>query len=591
MTGTELSKSPSLASLVEIPIHSFGPDCPPGALLRADYDCAVPFHGRHDEITGLLKWTSNAGSPRVRLYSGAGGMGKTRLALELGLRLKRAGWEAGFLTPVTDASNIADQIPADRHVLAIIDYAETRRSDILALVSAALSRQSQTDKTCRVILLAREAGDWWRELKGDYGVGTLLAEEPTFSVGPLAPTKKDREIAFHTALHHFAAILGKAAPTDAMPEDADSEAYEHILLLQMAALARIEGISATGQQSILDFVLERERKFWGRLAADRGLPETIMPAVEQAMGAITLGGGCAQEGEALELIGDVPAIKRFPGAAADVASMLHRAYPGRNFIEPLLPDLLGEHLAQQVYDGPLLAVILKTLRRQKQLRRSVAETESRYQAALADTNRKLADSRQEIQKLKESIFDQLWDKRLERQTVTDQEMTVFFLDLVGFSTMPIEQQRTKVQTIRDFATTLGQQHHYHAQYSKTWGDAVCAVFEDVNKGLDFAPQLIGQLHQRGIDVRIGMSYGAVRIAYDNVAERPDINGSVVSEAARLEPLAYPGQVLVSSSLRDRPEVDTGRFAFTVASRQLKKAVANSKAGDVVDCYSVAYSRY
>ena len=114
-------------------------------------------------------------------------MGKTRLALELALRLEKAGWEAR-------RRRRCRSVPRNRRFLAIIDYAETRRPDIVALLSAALSRDAPEDKPIRVILLAREAGDWWRELKSaDGGVGALLAGEQAYSVGPLASTRKDRE--------------------------------------------------------------------------------------------------------------------------------------------------------------------------------------------------------------------------------------------------------------------------------------------------------------------------------------------------------------------------------------------------------------
>jgi hypothetical protein len=71
-------------ALIEIPQRLWKPNrSPPGALLRADHENAVPFHGRESETTDILSWCGRDLGIGVRLYTGAGGMGKTRLFLEL----------------------------------------------------------------------------------------------------------------------------------------------------------------------------------------------------------------------------------------------------------------------------------------------------------------------------------------------------------------------------------------------------------------------------------------------------------------------------------------------------------------------------
>lgn len=73
----------------------------PGALLTADYQ-VVPFHGAASlaELGRLVAWCREPGRLGIRVYKGQGGMGKTRLALELCKALrdpKQATiWTTGF---------------------------------------------------------------------------------------------------------------------------------------------------------------------------------------------------------------------------------------------------------------------------------------------------------------------------------------------------------------------------------------------------------------------------------------------------------------------------------------------------------------
>ena len=68
--------------------------------------------------------------------------------------------------------------------------------------------------------------------------------------------------------------------------------------------------------------------------------------------------------------------------------------------------------------------------------------------------------------------------------------------------------------------------------------------------------------------------------------RLDIEGDSVNLAARLEPLAEPGEVLIDNNLRYSLEVNEDRFIFTYHQRSLKKAVGNEPQGAMIECYSV-----
>jgi hypothetical protein len=321
---------------------------PPGALLRAEYG-VVPFHGRVDELDNLLGWSHAEAAVQVRLYTGAGGMGKTRLALELCRKLRDEGWQTGFLAPDparTPAEVWQDLRAREKPSLIVVDYAETRRELLVPLLRELYQDQKGT---IRMLLLARAALDWWEQLKreGD-GVGDLISGPATrwFTLMPLARTSEGREESYRKAAQAFSDRLGKPQPA-AVPE-LDAEYYERVLLLHMKALADIEGVPVKDEDGILDYVLHRERRFWGRLAKERKLPEDLTEGIGRAMALLTLGGGVESEEKAVAALRALRILAdRDYGILVQVARLLHESYPGQRWIEPILPDLLGEHLIQR----------------------------------------------------------------------------------------------------------------------------------------------------------------------------------------------------------------------------------------------------
>jgi hypothetical protein len=328
---------------------------PPAALLRAEYG-VVPFHGRAAELAFLEEWCDDGADLRVKLCTGAGGMGKSRLFLELCRRMVARGWRCAQLgnasDPVAHLTAEEDARPPVPH-LVVIDYAETRPRAVACalLLALGLSRRAKV----RVALLARGAGDWWEAIKRDSAdVGELLQGPATdrFVLAALAVGPEDRANSFDVAAAAFGRALERESTT-ARP-DLSAAYFERVLLLHMAALAAVEGtsIASTDDQRLLDYVLLRERRFWGELARAREVPQSLDRAIAQAVAVCTLAGGADDEARALSLLKRVPLLRDQSGATRDVVSrLLHDVYPGGQWIEPLQPDLLGEHLAQTELSG------------------------------------------------------------------------------------------------------------------------------------------------------------------------------------------------------------------------------------------------
>jgi hypothetical protein len=262
--------------------------------------------------------------------------------------MRQEGWRAGFLGSTTSPQEIPrNLISPDGRLLIIVDYADTRRNVLVPL----LRKLYQVDRgRIRLLLLARAALDWWEQLKTESdGVGEILSGPATTrqSVTPLVFATEQRAESYRIAAQAFAERL-KAPTLRGFPEDLDGWYYERALLLHMSALAAVQGDSAKGEDGVLDHILNREQWYWSNRARERQLAESLIPGIRRAMAVITLGGGAVDEKHALEVL---QRLQLFRDVSRDVltsiARLLHEIYPGDRWIEPVLPDLLGEHLVQR----------------------------------------------------------------------------------------------------------------------------------------------------------------------------------------------------------------------------------------------------
>jgi hypothetical protein len=351
-------ESAAASAVVTDPSRVWRPDLfAPSALLRAEYGI-VPFQGRESELADLDSWCADERPIGVRLYTGAGGIGKTRLMLEVLGRAAEAGWRAGFVTrDAVTQSGLRRLVRDTPELLLIVDYAETRRSDVQAMIKAALDGGGGK---VRLVLLARARADWWRDLlaHGDR-VGDLL-EGPATSVlelGPVAREAGERRAAFESATKSFAAALRRPLP-GALAPALEREAFERVLFIHLKALAAVEGeLSAdedAEEQALLAYALKRERRFWDDGARAAGLDSLAGSPIAQAAAVVTLAGEATDHAGAIRLLSGVPLLADQPVAVIEgVAELLHRLYPGEYWLQGVQPDLLGEHLVGEAADEDL----------------------------------------------------------------------------------------------------------------------------------------------------------------------------------------------------------------------------------------------
>lgn len=321
---------------------------PPSALLNARYE-VVPFHerGRESILAELDRWSEEGPPVAVRLIHAEGGAGKTRLAIEWIRRLRTQGWIAGFLPKEVPEDWFERLWALGQQALVVIDYAESR-SELKAALMRVLRYAQQEDagalRRVRLLLLARNAGDWWQSLRqSDAALHQWLGE--AHELTPLATQVGEREKVFYEAAERFAQHRGKTYQRRTRVSLTD-ERFERVLYLHMAALAVVEG-SEFEAHTLMDVVLDHEERFWETRARLDDVKLSFQRLLaRQMVVAATLRGGLVDADTAIHtaerLLGYPPSEE-----GRLLVWMLHRIYQPTStghlaFLPALEPDLLGE---------------------------------------------------------------------------------------------------------------------------------------------------------------------------------------------------------------------------------------------------------
>jgi phosphoribosyl-ATP pyrophosphohydrolase len=115
--------------------------------------------GRDDAFRLLLDWAQDDPRPiAIRLLSGPGGAGKSRLAAEVAETLRQKAWSTGLIA--LDTTTI---LPAsDCGVFIAVDYPEANRAAVQALLKGAGQLECTAGKI-RILLVSRQPMQWWQD--------------------------------------------------------------------------------------------------------------------------------------------------------------------------------------------------------------------------------------------------------------------------------------------------------------------------------------------------------------------------------------------------------------------------------------------
>ena len=89
--------------------------------------------------------------------------------------------------------------------------------------------------------------------------------------------------------------------------------------------------------------------------------------------------------------------------------------------------------------------------------------------------------------------------------------------------------------------------HRQAVINPTAGDGFVATFKSPSAALACADEIVDAVRVLGIEVRVGIHAGEVEV---RGASKSNVAGMAVHIGARVAALAGPGEVLVSSTVRD-----------------------------------------
>ncbi|MEY2432963.1 MAG: hypothetical protein QOC92_2688 [Acidimicrobiaceae bacterium] len=125
-------------------------------------------------------------------------------------------------------------------------------------------------------------------------------------------------------------------------------------------------------------------------------------------------------------------------------------------------------------------------------------------------------------------------------------LTVLFTDVVGSTERATEVGDTRWRELLDehHAVVRRQIETHMGREIKTTGDGFLATFDSPSRAVDCARAIRKAVARIGLEIRAGIHTGECELAAG------DVSGLAVHVAARVQSAAEPGQVLVSSTVRD-----------------------------------------
>jgi hypothetical protein len=318
-------------------------------LLRAEYQL-TPFQSR-DELTVLHDFCERVAAgdrTGIAVVHGAGGAGKTRLALELAERLRADGWYAGPLREriaEADAASRTWLAEVRAPLLVVVDYADARTEETISLLQVLAGRAGPP----AVVLLASRSveGDWLTAVLG----GQITdAHAHALDVLELPDTHPRPGDIYRRTFHAIADGQPPALPSDG------SVLWTTLDLVLLGWLAAHGARKLpTTPAALYDEVLEHEQRYWAKAYQDltgrrRGHRGVLAPA------AAVLSLLSPQRAEAASALRAVEPLAEDARWRQDVAETLATCLdPGTGQGLAVRPDPVGDHhLLNQLAGTPEL---------------------------------------------------------------------------------------------------------------------------------------------------------------------------------------------------------------------------------------------
>ena len=351
----------------------------PATLLRPRH-AVVGYVGRDRLLCDIAAWCETERGehePALWLVTGAGGSGKTRLAVQACVEAEARGWTTGFLRAEVSQPGLHDLAEWPGRLLIAIDHAETRTAILGRLVEELRARAPRPP--ARIILLVD------RRASREELLQTLNDQQDEDLAGVLrramvtrlddAAGEVDRLELFSGAVTDLDMRAGSAPVRPPRPRLRAAHFAEPLYVLVAAVLAGVRADAELDDVSEQDLLRELlagpEASYWDQWNARLEL--RLDPQDQRAAVALATLLGADRESEALAIARLIPDLGAEPERRLiEIARWLARLYPGpsadgRIGIGALEPDRLGEILAADVlrqHPDLLAAVIASASDRQ-----------------------------------------------------------------------------------------------------------------------------------------------------------------------------------------------------------------------------------
>jgi hypothetical protein len=320
----------------------------------------------------LIAWCSDRSRTTAgRLVHGPGGLGKTRLMIEVASALREKGWTAGFLdrpheqveSTLRQRWQALDQLIAqsdENGLLIVIDYAESRQDEVKLLAERVRRRPDSHARPIRFIFLARTAGEWWTTLHDETPDIQILFRRDARGAGVIelssfATGEQRRELFFASvaAMKPTLTAQGYLLRSGSEPS---AELLARIKDGESRPLAVAKEETVAGVADLLGYVLGLERAHWRKLlgALDEDRVRDVARGVAQAT--VVQGTDSRPSTEVLLMADKFYGAQRRSRVSVDpvVRSLLRLYGKPNDGVRPLEPDLVGEHHSAAVADVELI---------------------------------------------------------------------------------------------------------------------------------------------------------------------------------------------------------------------------------------------
>lgn len=303
----------------------------------------IDFQGRHDELAALDAFLNTDAMVSWHLMLGAGGQGKSRLALELCLQVG-GGWRAGFLKEDSSYMGWETWTP-DQPTLIVVDYVARRGETIGKIIRHAARNQAEFVFPVRFLLLERGlSGDdqWFNDLQGAGLSDQAVIDTARYTLPAIdLPNPGADELwAIMSAMNTKLDIGRKDECLDKL-SSIDEESRPLYAAFLAEALGENDDALKWNTTELARNILKRDQaKFW---------PENISRQDKNLLALATMCGGWPTN--ALEGLEDADLLPN----PNDDANYQHQAemtgHPAGDEFQAFEPDLLGELFVLETLEG------------------------------------------------------------------------------------------------------------------------------------------------------------------------------------------------------------------------------------------------